>query len=86
MVSSILLKTRVNKIYDRYRHTAQTPDGPRKVPKVIVPSEGRRPLVAQWGGIPLKWRASAVLDHMWAEGCASDGGRRSGGHRGAMTP
>jgi retron-type reverse transcriptase len=24
--------------------------------------------------------------NMWAEGCASDGGRRSGGHRGAMTP
>jgi group II intron reverse transcriptase/maturase len=56
------LKTRVSTIYDRYRHTIQTPDGPRKVLKVIVPREGRRPLVAQWGGIPLKWRASAVLD------------------------
>jgi hypothetical protein len=56
------LKTRVSKIYDRYRHTVQTPDGPRKVLKVIVPREGRRPLVAQWGGMPLKWRASAVLD------------------------
>ena len=56
------LKTRVSTIYDRYRHTIQTPDGPRKVLKVIVPREGRRPLVAQWGGIPLKWRAIAVLD------------------------
>jgi len=56
------LKTRVSTIYDRYRPTIQTPDGPRKVLKVIVPRAGRRPLVAQGGGIPLKWRASVVLD------------------------
>jgi hypothetical protein len=56
------LKTRVSTIYDRYRHTMQTPDGPRQVLKVSVPREGRRPLVAPWGGMPLKWRASAVLD------------------------
>jgi group II intron reverse transcriptase/maturase len=56
------LKTRVSTIYARYRHTIQTPDGPRKVLQVIVPREGRRPLVAQWGGVPLKWRARAVLD------------------------
>jgi AI2M/AI1M-like HNH endonuclease len=62
MTRANTLKTRVSTIYDRYRHTMQTPDGPRKVLKVIVPREGRRPLVAQWGGMPLKWRASAVLD------------------------
>jgi hypothetical protein len=56
------LKTRVSNIDDRYRPPIQTPDGPRKVLKGLVPRAGRRPLVAHWGGIPLKWRASAVLD------------------------
>lgn len=43
------LKTRVSPIDARYRHTVQTPDGPRKVLKVTVPREGRRPLAAPWG-------------------------------------
>jgi hypothetical protein len=55
-------RTRVPRIYDRYRATLQTPDGPRKVLRVEVEREGKPPLAAQWGGITLKRQITAVLD------------------------
>jgi group II intron reverse transcriptase/maturase len=49
-------------IYDRYQAVLETPDGPRKGLRVTVEREGKRPLVAQWGGISLKRQLDGVLD------------------------
>jgi group II intron reverse transcriptase/maturase len=43
----------VTKVYRRYRHTFQTPQGPRKGLRVTIERNGRRPLHAQWSGISL---------------------------------
>jgi hypothetical protein len=40
----------------------QTNEGPRKVIRVTVERPGRKALVAEWGGISLKWQVNAVLD------------------------
>ncbi len=64
-----LLKTLANK-YDssttkmarKYAATIETPHGPRKCLQVSVErAEGKKPLVARFGGIPLKRQKRAVL-------------------------
>ena len=51
----------VSQVYRRYRAILQTEQGPRKGLQVkIERSEGRKPLVAQWGGISLARRTMAV--------------------------
>ena len=65
-----LVKTLANKykasahqMYRRFETTVGTPDGPRKVLRVVVERDGgRSPLVAVWGGVSLKWRMDAILD------------------------
>jgi hypothetical protein len=53
----------VTQVYRKYKVTAQTPLGIRRVFQVVVPrDEGRKPLVAQWGCIPLRRRKDAVLN------------------------
>jgi group II intron reverse transcriptase/maturase len=56
-------------VYRRFGAVLQTPDGPRKGLEVRVEREGRKPLVAEWGGISLRWRTDAILDdrppHAW---------------------
>jgi hypothetical protein len=49
----------------KYTATTQTPKGPRKCLKVEVQREnGKKPLVAQFGGIPLQRKQDAILvDH-----------------------
>ena len=55
-------KTRRRKLLPRYRGTVQTEHGPRACLRVVVQrGEGKRPLVAQFGGIPLKRNKQAVL-------------------------
>ena len=55
-------KTTSAKIFRRYRSTALTEHGERACLKVEVQRvNGKRPLVAQFGGIPLKWNRQAVL-------------------------
>jgi hypothetical protein len=49
-------------VYARFGTTWQTPDGPRKGLEVRVERDGKRPLVARWGGISLRWHIDAVLD------------------------
>jgi group II intron reverse transcriptase/maturase len=46
---------------DRYRATIDTPYGPRRCFQVNVEREGRQPLVARFGGIPLRRKKNAVL-------------------------
>ncbi|ANZ13358.1 reverse transcriptase domain-containing protein [Streptomyces noursei] len=52
----------VTRMARRHRATVQTPDGPRTCMQVIVKrSDGRKPLVARFGGIPLKRQRFADL-------------------------
>ena len=52
----------VTKMARRYAATIQTPHGPRKCMQAIVDrGEGTKPLVATFGGIPLKRQKNAVL-------------------------
>jgi group II intron reverse transcriptase/maturase len=51
----------VSKMADRYRATIETPHGPRRCFEVNVEREGRKPLVARFGGIPLRRKKNAVL-------------------------
>lgn len=53
----------VSQIYRRYGATIQTDQGPRVGLEVVVErGDGRRPLVARWGGITLARNTKAVLD------------------------
>jgi hypothetical protein len=62
------LRITVAKVYARYQATIATPVGIRKVLLVTVErGEGKKPLVAQWGGIPLRRQPSAVLDDRISE-------------------
>jgi hypothetical protein len=51
----------VTKMADRYKTTIATPSGPRRCFEASVEREGRRPLVARFGGIPLRRNRTAVL-------------------------
>jgi group II intron reverse transcriptase/maturase len=51
----------VAKMAGRYRATITTPYGPRKCFQVSVERSGRTPLVARFGGIPLRRKKGAVL-------------------------
>jgi group II intron reverse transcriptase/maturase len=46
----------------KYRATAVTPGGPRKCIQVVIPREGKPPLVARFGGISLRRRARPILN------------------------
>ena len=54
----------VSKMAARYKTTIHTPDGPRRCFEAKVERDGRNPLVARFGGIPLRREKDAVLtDH-----------------------
>lgn len=55
------LRITVSQVYDRYQTTTQTPDGPRKGLQTTVEREGKRPLVARWGGVSLARKMKAIL-------------------------
>jgi len=64
------LKLTVKQVYKKYE-TSWTIDGKtHKGLQVTVPREGKKPLVANWGGIPLKRRLQAVINDqppiLWA--------------------
>ena len=55
-------QTTCQKVFRRYKSTTQTEHGERACLKVVVQrGEGKRPLVAQFGGIPLKRKRQAIL-------------------------
>jgi group II intron reverse transcriptase/maturase len=73
-----LVKTLANKykvssrtIYRRYGTSARTAAGTYRVLRVTVRRPGKPPLVAQWGGVPLKRQPQAVLDdqpaRLWSD-------------------
>jgi hypothetical protein len=54
-------KSTVSKMADRLARTIETPHGPRRCFQVSVERDGRPPLTATFGGIPLKRKKKAVL-------------------------
>jgi group II intron reverse transcriptase/maturase len=54
-------RSTVTKMANRYRDIIETEFGPRKVLKVVVEREGKKPLVAVFGGIPLRPRKDARI-------------------------
>ncbi len=54
-------KQSVHKIYKKYAAKLDVDDVIYKGLRVIVPREGKKPLVAVWGGISLKWDIQANL-------------------------
>jgi len=58
-------RSTVTKMARKYKTTIETPDGPRTCFQVTVDRDGgRKPLVARFGGIPLKRQRTTVLaDH-----------------------
>jgi len=68
MMATSLLKTlagkhdsSVTKMARKYAATIQTPHGPRTCLQVTVQRGGRKPLVATFGGIPLRRQRTAIL-------------------------
>lgn len=54
-------KTSVGKIWRKHKSKVQTPHGPRRCVEAVHHREGKKPLVARFGGIPLKQQKKAVL-------------------------
>jgi hypothetical protein len=55
-------RSTVRKMSRKYRATVETPHGPRRCLQVTVErKEGKKPLVARFGGIPLKRERTATL-------------------------
>ena len=55
-------KSTVTKMARKYKAVIDTPDGPRTCFQVTVQRDrGRKPLVARFGGIPLKRKRTAVI-------------------------
>jgi group II intron reverse transcriptase/maturase len=56
-------RTSVNRVYRTYGTTVPTPHGPLKVLEVQhARGPGKKPLVARFGGIELRWHKQAVLN------------------------
>ncbi len=56
-------KSTVNTMARTYKTTVKTDHGPRTCFQVTVPrSDGRKPLVARFGGIPLQRQKTAAID------------------------
>jgi hypothetical protein len=55
------LKVSVTKVYEKYRTTFTVENRPYKGLQVMVQREGKKPLIANWGGIPLRRKFHAIL-------------------------
>jgi Type II intron maturase/Reverse transcriptase (RNA-dependent DNA polymerase) len=63
-------KTSVTKIYSKYKTEIEAEGRRYKALQVTVAREGKKPLVATWGGIPLTWDVTAPIEdqierHHW---------------------
>lgn len=54
-------KSRVRKLFRKYRTLTMTPHGPMKCLEVVIERDGKKPLVARFGGIPLRQQKKVVL-------------------------
>lgn len=55
-------KTSVANIYKQYKTSLNVEGKSYKVLQVTVPREGKKPLVATWGAIPLKWEVKTPVE------------------------
>jgi hypothetical protein len=56
-------KSKLSQVYHKYQTTLKTPHGTHKVLEVTVPrGAGKKPLVARFGGIELRWQKTATLN------------------------
>jgi hypothetical protein len=51
----------VPNIYEKYGTRLEVNGKEYKVLQVVIPREGKKPLVATWGGVPLSWDIKATL-------------------------
>lgn len=62
-------RVRVSKIYEKYGAEFVVEGHKSKGLQVIIPRQEKKPLVATWGGITLKWEIQATLEeqppHIW---------------------
>jgi group II intron reverse transcriptase/maturase len=56
------LKISVTKVYEKYRAKMTVENQTYEGLQIAVPREGKEPLIATWGGIPLKWDIKATLE------------------------
>jgi hypothetical protein len=56
------LKMTVTHVCEKYQATFTVDKKPYKGLQVVVPREGKKPLIAKWGGIPLTRKPNAVLN------------------------
>jgi hypothetical protein len=63
----------VSKMARKYKAKINTPHGPRKCFEATVERPGKKPLVARFGGIPLKRQRKAILDDRLPEPVATRG-------------
>lgn len=56
------------KVKRRYATTRQTPNGLRKALAVTVPREGKKPLIAYFGGISMSYKKEAVIKDTFRDG------------------
>jgi group II intron reverse transcriptase/maturase len=72
------LRLTVSEVYDRYQTTTATPDGLRKALQATIEREGKRPLIARWGGFSLARNMKAILNDSppWTWGERSELERR----------
>jgi group II intron reverse transcriptase/maturase len=54
------LKISVSQVYRKFKTVIKTEERARKVLQVVIPREGKKPLIAQWGGITLKRKMNAT--------------------------
>jgi hypothetical protein len=59
---AVKLKVSVSRVYRQYEATLQTENGPRTGLVVTVERNGKKPLVAKWGGISLRRQETAILN------------------------
>ena len=56
------LRITASQVFERYKAGLDTPEGRYKGLRVTVERDGKKPLVAQWGGISLKRNIKAELN------------------------
>jgi group II intron reverse transcriptase/maturase len=55
------LRISVSQVYRRFVQTLPTDEGSRKVLRHLVAREKKRPLIAQWGNVSLKWNKQVII-------------------------
>jgi hypothetical protein len=55
-------KSAVNAMVEKYKAEVTVNDKQYSALQVIIPRQGKKPLIASWGGIPLSWEIRATIE------------------------